>query len=366
MADPWRRPSAFLRAVPPDALVRVTEPIVGLYMNSVLTCLFALILIGYPAKSQSWDEWKIVMDRGNAAERAGDYAAAAAAYHDAVRLTEHYAPNDRRRVYSWNSLAMMYDALGRLPDGAAAYHRSLAAAERAAGKNSPDYALIQGNLASLYVEMGQTARGEELVRKSLASYAAMEQPDEVRVAMARNILAEILLLSRKTREADELLEASLAVLAKHPDAWTETAVAKNNLGVVRTHQRRFGEAEELLRQALAMIEDHMGPDHPMLVRTLNNLASLLHQMGRRDEAGQSLQQAVTIAEKRLGGDHPIYGAVLQNYAEYLRHSGDKEGANAESARREGPAGKPAHQRHGFRGRYLGFTAEINARAILVL
>src|SRR5262249_12868513 len=163
---------------------------------------------------------KAAMDRANAAERAGDYATAATAYHDAVRMAEHYAANDRRRIYSWNALAMMYDALGRLPDGAAAYRRALAAAERSTGKNSADYALIQGNLASLYVEMGQTARGEEMVRKSLATYAAMEQPDEVRIAMSRNILAEILLLSRKKQEADELLTASLAALAGHPDAWT--------------------------------------------------------------------------------------------------------------------------------------------------
>jgi tetratricopeptide (TPR) repeat protein len=301
-------------------------------MNSVLTCFSALILIGHSAESQSWDEWKTVMDRGNAAERAGDYAAAAGAYHDAVRLTEHYAPNDRRHVYSWNALAMMYDALGRLPDGAAAYRRSLAAAERSTGKGSPDYALIQGNLASLYVEMGQTARGEEMVRKSLASYAAMEHPDEVRIAMARNILAEILLLSRKIREADDLLTASLAVLVKHPEAWTETAVGMNNMGVVRTYQRRFGEAEQLLRRAISMMEEHMGIDHPMLVRTLNNMATLLYQSGRRDEAGQALQRAVTIAETRLGGEHPIYGAVLQNYAEYLRDAGDKAGAKTLQAR----------------------------------
>ena len=301
-------------------------------MNSVLMCIAALVLAGSPAEPQSADEWRTAMERGNAAERAGDYTAAAASYRDAVRISERFGPDERRRVYSLNALAMMCDALGRLPDAEAAYRRSLAVLERTGGKNSSDYALIQGNLASLYVEMGRTARGEEMIRKSLASYAAMEKPDEVRVAMARNILAEILLTADKYREADGVLAASIEVLKNHPESWAETAVALNNMGVVRTYQKRFTEAEQSLRQSLDIMETHMGPDHPMLVRTLNNMASFLHQAGRRQEAGQMLQRAVGIAERRLGEEHPVYGAVLHNYADYLRDAGDKAGAKTVEAR----------------------------------
>ena len=70
----------------------------------------------------------------------------------------------------------------------------------------------------------------------------------------------------------------------------------------------------------------MGPDHPMLVRILNNLASLENRTGHREEAGQRLRRALDIAERRLGPEHPSYAALLANYAAFLRQGGDKSRA----------------------------------------
>ena len=91
----------------------------------------------------------------------------------------------------------------------------------------------------------------------------------------------------------------------------------------------------LLLRGLALMEEHLGQVHPMLVRILNNLASVENRMGYRDEAGQRLRRALDIAKARLGGEHPTYGLLLANYAAFLRQGGDKGGAKvleAQSAR----------------------------------
>jgi tetratricopeptide (TPR) repeat protein len=272
------------------------------------------------------------MNEGAAAEIRGDYARSAASYRDATALIHELAPGDPGRMHAWNFLATMYDALGHYTEAEGAYRRGLRAAEDLHMKASPTYALILGNLGTLYLEIGQMARSEKLLREALAISSAANPIDEVRVAAGQNCLAECLSFAGKYREADTLLTSALNVLPKYPKAWSENVAAMNNLGVVRLLQKRFTEAERLLRAALALMEQHLGPDHPMLIRTVNNLATVENRTGRREAAGESLRRAMSITEKSLGTEHPVYGALLANYATYLRQGGEKSRARALEAK----------------------------------
>jgi tetratricopeptide (TPR) repeat protein len=272
------------------------------------------------------------MDQGSTSKIVGDFAKSATAYREATQIAEQFDRRDSRRLFAWNSLATVYDALGRYNDAEAGYRRALRAAEESSGKSSSDYALVLGNLGAMYVETGQAARGEKLVREALAIHSAAGRPDELRIAITQNSLAEILLVSGKYREAEPLLTESLAVLEKRPNAWSETALVLNNLGVVRVYQRNYADGARLLLQSLATMEERLGPDHPMLLRTLNNVASLANRAGNREEAGEKLRRALDIAERRLGPEHPVYGGLLANYATYLRQGGEKSRARVLQAR----------------------------------
>ncbi len=296
----------------------------------VLTC--ALMVLTAAIGFTQTDEWQLRMEEGSAAEDAGDYAKALASYRSATQVAEHFDPGDRRRAVAWNFVSVMYDALGRFSEAEAGYRRALKAAAASTGKSSSDYALVLGNLGTMYIEIGQRETGEKLLRESLAIYCAADPPNEVQIAIARNGLAEAISVSGKYKEADRLLTLALPVLEQNPKTWSETAIASNNLGVARFFLGKSDEARSLLLHALAIVEGKMGPDHPMLVRTLNNLASLANRTGHRDEGGERLRRALDIAERRLGPDHPVYAAVLANYAEFLRLCGEKSQAKALAAR----------------------------------
>ena len=296
----------------------------------VLVVLTAVVAVA--AAVAQTDEWRLRMDEGAAAELAGDYARGIASYKAADELAERFNRGDKRRVAASNALANMYDALGQFADAEAQYRRALKAAAESAGKASPEYALVLGNIGTVYVETGQPASGEKLMREALAIYAACDPPDQLRIAIAKNAVAEVLSVSGKHKEAETLLTEALPVLEKNPDIWGETAIAINNLGVARFSLGKHDEARQLLRRALAMMEEHTGPDHPMLARTLNNMASLEARTGHREEAGQSLRRALDIAEKRLGPEHPVYAAILGNYAAFLRQGGEKPQAKVLEAR----------------------------------
>jgi tetratricopeptide (TPR) repeat protein len=290
-----------------------------------------MMLAALVASAQT-EEWKRAMDEGAKAELLGEYLKAGASYEKASEASAELAPTDTRRVFAWNSLATMYDALGRFADAERAYRRGLREAEQARGISSPEYSLVLENLATLYLEIGDLPRAEKLARQALAFYQSEEPREDFRLAVSRNCLAEILTSRAKYRESEALLREAVPVLEKDPLTWSEAGIAINNLAVVRYFRKDYVESERLLVRALDLIEQRMGPDHPMLIRTLDNLASLDKRAGRIDESGARLRRAMGIAERRLGVEHPLYGMVLASYADYLRRHGGKTQAKAVQAR----------------------------------
>jgi tetratricopeptide (TPR) repeat protein len=297
----------------------------------VSKCVVMAMLASVGAVAQV-SEWQRTMDEGAKAELTGEYVQAAASYEKATRASAALAQSDARRVFAWNAVANMYDALGRLADAERAYRRGLKEAEAARGVASPEYSLLLENLSTLYLEMGQTPRAEKLARQAYNFYRSAAPREEFRLAMAENCLGEILTSRGKYRDSETLLSDAAGILEKQPKNATELGIVMNNLAVVRFFLKDYAETQRMLLRALDLIEQRMGPDHPMLIRTLNNLAALAKREGRLDECGAHLRRAMSIAEKYLGTDHPIYAAVLASYADYLRRQGDKSEAKVMMAR----------------------------------
>ena len=66
------------------------------------------------------------------------------------------------------------------------------------------------------------------------------------------------------------------------------------------NQGRYADAEPLYKRALAVREKTLGPDHPDVAQTLNNLALLYYNQGRYAEAEPLYKRALAIYEKALG------------------------------------------------------------------
>jgi tetratricopeptide (TPR) repeat protein len=66
----------------------------------------------------------------------------------------------------------------------------------------------------------------------------------------------------------------MALGPDHPDV----AQSVNNLADLYSAQGRYADAEPLYKRALAIFEKALGPDHPSVASALNNLASL-HKSG---------------------------------------------------------------------------------------
>ena len=96
----------------------------------------------------------------------------------------------------------------------------------------------------------------------------------------------------------------------HPDV----AQSLNNLAALYVDQGRYADAEPLYKRALAIREKALGPDHPNVASSLNNLAQLYTTQGRYSEAEPLFKRSVSIFEKALGPDHPDVATPLNNLA----------------------------------------------------
>lgn len=80
----------------------------------------------------------------------------------------------------------------------------------------------------------------------------------------------------------------------------------------------FASADELLRGAARIQEAELGPLHPDLANTLNNLAVVAEKLGRPGEAETFYRQATAIASASLPADHPMVVDSRQNLEDFCR------------------------------------------------
>lgn len=104
----------------------------------------------------------------------------------------------------------------------------------------------------------------------------------------------------------------------HPDV----GESRNNLAELLVHEGRFAGAESMLREALAIREKALGPDHPDVAQSLNNLAELLSLEGRYTEAEPLYCRALAVIRRALGPNHPEVAGSLSNLGVLFEHEGD--------------------------------------------
>ena len=80
-------------------------------------------------------------------------------------------------------------------------------------------------------------------------------------------------------------------------------------------------AGELLRGAARIQEEELGPLHPDLANTLNNLAVVAEKTGSPSEAETLYRRAAAIAAAALPSDHPMVVASQQNLEDFCRAHG---------------------------------------------
>ena len=85
----------------------------------------------------------------------------------------------------------------------------------------------------------------------------------------------------------------------------------------------YASAEALLREAAHLQEASLGPRHPDLANTLNNIGIVCEITGKPDDAEQYFRRAVSIARTSLHPDHPFVATSQKNLRDFCEARGKK-------------------------------------------
>ena len=81
---------------------------------------------------------------------------------------------------------------------------------------------------------------------------------------------------------------------------------------------KYDRAVVVAKKALEVAQNNVGPDHPSVAVSLNNLALLYDTQGQYAQAEPLYQRSLAITEKALGSDHPDVAMRLENLAALYR------------------------------------------------
>ncbi len=128
-------------------------------------------------------------------------------------------------------------------------------------------------------------------------------------------MAELYRAQGRYAEAEPLFKRALAINEKalgpeHP----RVATSLNNLANLYRAQGKSAEAELLVKRSLAIWEKILPPDDLSVAPGLNLLGFLYSRQGKYAEAEAILKRSLAIREKTLGPEHPRFASTLSDLA----------------------------------------------------
>ncbi|MHB9072084.1 MAG: CHAT domain-containing protein [Desulfobaccales bacterium] len=149
----------------------------------------------------------------------------------------------------------------------------------------------------------------------LLAVPAQGADDPLEEARALNQQAVELYQAGRSQEALPLFQQALKIREKalgpeHPDI----AVSLQNVAALYQVMGTYEPALPLYLRAIKIWEKTVGPEHPDTASSLSNLAMLYNDMGAYDQALTLYQRALKIREKTLGPEHPDTAVSLNNLA----------------------------------------------------
>jgi tetratricopeptide (TPR) repeat protein len=193
----------------------------------------------------------------------------------------------------------------------------------------------QISLARMALKRGATGKAVALLKRaqSLANqHVAEASGSELAVARNKRLAASAAFLLGQLAETDFNYFTATQYYQLAADLQPSNLAYLNAAAELSYAFEEFQETGRLLEQVLTIQEKLLGPEHPDLAPTLNNLGVLHHTQGRQPEAEAYYLWALEICEVHLDPLNQDAVNLMQNYAAFLQEVGRNLEADAVKAR----------------------------------
>ncbi|KAK7750531.1 hypothetical protein SLS62_007507 [Diatrype stigma] len=219
----------------------------------------------------------------------------------------------------------------KLCEGGPGEHRDLAEqAKKAIEKTNSQMALSSKTRSAMKKPADHQTEKGKIDFKQLAKGDWKDRPDMVEQA---SNFANSQLLQGGKEGPQEALQLYQRVLdwckEKYGETDIDTGRRQYNLALAHEEVGEYDKAATLYQSAAQIFEQHLGADHPELLRILAALACLFCRQGRLEEAQSVFNVVLPVQQRVLGLDHPETLVTRQNIAMMLESMGKVEAAGDE-------------------------------------
>ena len=192
--------------------------------------------------------------------------------------------------------------------------------------------MSMSSLARVYREEGRFREAESLTRQIVFLLEKTVGTEHLDLASPLNILADVCQAQRRYSEAETLYRRALAMNENFLGQIISTPEKSSMVSALSISSKGTMARLSLYRRALAIKEKSLGPNHPSVATTVNNLGQVFLLQHRYADAEPLFRRALEIREARLGKQHPDVATTLNDYASLLRKTNRKSEAREMSAR----------------------------------
>lgn len=266
-------------------------------------------------KAGALERGDTLVDEASALRARGNYAAALARAHEAVKIREDaLGPSDPDAMAARVLCGDVAKGAGDYPLALEMYGRNAAILADSFGPSRPEVASATVRAASVYHRMGDFETAEQFGRQALR-ISRDNAVDDYELGRNCNALGLTLVARGAYDEAGSLLDEALHLMkAVRGEDHEDVAAVLNNLAVLRRASGKPKAARALYKQALDIETRRRPQGHPRIARAHSNLAAILHALGDTREAIEHAEEALAIRTTAFGEDHPSVAQNLNNLA----------------------------------------------------
>ncbi len=201
------------------------------------------------------------------------------------------------------------------------YARGIEVLQAAVAKGAPPRAMAEALvwLGRLRVRAGEeTAAGADFEQAATWALSSGESSLQAQ-SLAR--LAANHGYDQDLPDADTFSRLAHAAASRVPDDWEVQAELSTDDAFVALRRRKYKDALLGFEKALTLQEEHLGPQHPAVAMTLNNLGVTYTGLGEYENAIARYERSLTLHQSLEGAEHPNTASAEHNLAHVLRKQG---------------------------------------------
>jgi tetratricopeptide (TPR) repeat protein len=279
----------------------------------------AMVIVATGAGAASAEEWGELHNRAVDAMKAKDFPKAEADIIAAIGEAADFPADDERMLQSLVILADIYRQTRQWAAAAQQLETVLEAYGRRGINQSQEASNLYNKLGVIYVQMNYYDKALPALEMSLAIKRKKYKQNAASIAIVVTNLAELYRRKGDWAKAEALhLEAisdkELELGPEHP-----TLIASlNDLALVFRDEKKLDEALPYLERAMSLARKGTHEGHKAeLATTLHNMAEIRSGKGEKDDAFKLYEEALAIRKAELGPDHPHVGETLNSFANLL-------------------------------------------------